>query len=668
VLLLLGGGFAFGCSLLLLFALYPSPTWRKGLTAVIIALLGLLPVFARISVPSVSRFYPLTFLHGQQLWPPPVTAWLLLCGLLVVGYLGFWSFRARGQRRVQIRYTLAGVGLVCLSVLLLFFLHVPRTQVPDITAPILACCCGIILLTYAHTARYPLLDGRLLLRPLLAFMVTLLVVAFFWRTFATPFYTYLLNTVIISFGSRAFIFNILQATSFLLLYPLIAFLVQRFLLRYPYDERKVQARTSAALLSVYSNDEIAERLVGILGETIRPAFSALYLLEGAEELRRRGPDEGSAPLPACLPASHPLWQALAKEQSVLLAEELRRYRDDQAAIGDAMVDIGAAVAVPLISAGCLRGCLLCAEKQSGDGYTRLDLQVLAALGQQTSLAVENAEHHERLSAFNAELEARVEERTRELAEANSQLQQANTAKDFFLALVSHELLNPLTGILGWADIGLRTEDPEMRTKVIDTIHKNGLRLKRLVYDLLDTARMIHGKLIVEPEPADLWYLTMISLKNVEQEVQTKGLEVVCRPPDGPLPIMADPGRMQQVIDNLLGNAIKFTPTGGTITLAGAREGDRCRLSLADTGKGIPADRLTRIFERFQQAPGDHKAGGLGLGLALVRGILDLHDGAAYAESAGPGLGSTFVVTMPALAEIPDPADPAETPVAASNVE
>jgi len=646
VLLLLGGGFAFGCSLLIVFALYPTPTWRKGIVAALLALLGLLPVLARISTPVISRFHPLTFIHDEY-WPLSISAWLLLCGMLASGYLIFLAFSVRGERRAQIRYTLAGIGLICISVLMHFFFYIPRSQVPALLLPTLICCCGIILLTYAHTARYPLLEGRLLLRPLLSFIVTLLLVVLFWNFSGKPIFKYLINTMYAPYGMRVMIYNILQATSFLLLYPLTAFIVQRFLLRYPYDERKVQARTSAALLSVYNVDEIAERLAGIIGRTIRPAGCSLYLRDASGQLRRRGPAYNG--LPESLPPANPLWPALEKGQGVLLAEELRRYRDEQAVTGGAMLDMGAAVAVPLASEGKARGCLLCSEKPSGDGYTRLDLQVLTALCQQTSLAVENAEHHERLSAFNAELEACVAERTRELAEANTQLQQANTAKDFFLALVSHELLNPLTGIMGWADIGLRTEDPQMRAKVIETVHQNGLRLKRLVYDLLDTARMIHGKLTVEPEPCDLWYLAMISMKNAEHEAQTKNIELALGEPEGPLPIMADPGRIQQVIDNLLGNAIKFTPSGGKVTIAGARKDDRCVLSLTDTGKGIPADRLTRIFERFQQVPGDHKAGGLGLGLALVRGILDLHEGTTYAKSPGPGQGSTFIVELPALA-------------------
>jgi len=653
VLLLLAGAFAFGCSLLLVFALYPSPTWRKGLGAALIALFGLLPVLTRISIPAISRFHPLSLFHASSRWTPPVSGWLLLCGTLVLGHLGYWAFRARGQRRVQVRYILAGVGLVCFSVLLQFFSYVPRTQIPGIQIPALACCCGFILLAYAHTARYPLLNGRLLLQPLLTFIVTLLIMIIFWGTFGISFYKYLLNTLTITFASRVTIFNILQATSFLLLYPLIAYLVQRFLLRAPYEERTTLARTSAALLSVYDIDEIADRLTGILEQTLRPSGCALYLQDGDDSLRRRGQAVDGDALPDSLPASHLLRQALARDRETLLAEELQRYCDERATIGASMHHAGAVVAVPLASPEHVCGCLLCSEKQSGDAYTRQDLQVLTALCQQTVLAVENARHHEQLAALNVELEGRVAERTRELADANSQLQQANTAKDFFLALVSHELLNPLTGIMGWADVGLRTDDPQMRVKVIDTIYKNSLRLKRLVYDLLDTARMIHGKLTVEPEPTDLWYLAMISGKNAEQELLTKQLKLVCEPPEEPLPITADAERMQQVIDNLLGNAIKFTPAGGTITFTGAREDDRCILSITDTGKGIPAERLSRIFERFQQAPGDHKAGGLGLGLALVRGILDLHGGTAFAESAGSGKGSTFTITLPMLVETPE---------------
>lgn len=664
VLLLLWCSFGFGCSLLLTFTLYPILAWQKGLVALLLAIVGYIPVYLQTSIVNFPRFHPLSVFQGHPQWVLSISNWLLICGILVSGYLAYWAIRARGQQRIQIRYTLAGIALISLSVYIQFFLFVPRTQLPAPLLPLVTSCCGILLLTYAHTARFPLMDGRLLLRPFTSFTVTLLIVASLYYFFGKEAFNFLLNTFVGPFDSRTLFYNIIQATTFLILYPVIAFIVQRYLLRFPYDARKTLSRTSAALLSVYDTDEVTGRLSDILCETLRPTTCALYLRNGTEVLVRRGRPAVHSPLPAGLPVSSAIWQQLSREKSVLLGEELRRFRDAHAVVGAAMLAAGAAVAVPLITDGQVRGCLFCTEKQSGDGYTQQDLQVLTALCQQTSLALENVEHHEELRQLNAELEGRVAERTRELAEANSQLQQANQAKDFFLALVSHELLNPLTGIMGWADVGLRTEDPQMRAQVISTIHQNGLRLKRLVYDLLDTARMIHGKLTIEPEPLDLWYLAKSAMNDMEQEIRTKRLEVVYHPPADELPIMADSGRMQQAVDNLLGNAIKFTPAGGTITLTGRRDDHRCMLSIQDTGKGIPADKLTRIFERFQQVPGDHKAGGLGLGLALVRGIMDLHNGTIAAESAGQGQGSTFTMTLPM--HVPTPEERGETPVAATN--
>ncbi|MHB0936822.1 MAG: GAF domain-containing sensor histidine kinase [Armatimonadota bacterium] len=664
VLLLLVGSYGFGCSLMLIFALYPGVTWAKSLGAGVLAIIGFVPFYLQTSLVDFPRYRPLTILSDHHQWFPSIANWLLSCSVLALGYFAYLAIQARGQQRVQFRYTLAGMSLVCLGVIIQFVLFVPRSQIPALLLPTIACCCGILLLTYAHTARYPLLDGRLLLRPFLTFTITLVMVTGLYLWVGRELFKFLLSTLIGPYQFQSLFYSILQATTFLVLYPLIAVIVQRYLLRFPYDARKTLSRTSAALLSVYDTDGVTECLSNIISETIRPAGCALYLCTASDGLVRRGKPSGGDPLPVGLPLANAIWQQLSRGQEVLLGEELRRYRDHNAVVGTAMLEAGAAVAVPLITNGQTRGCLLCTEKLSGDGYTQQDLQVLTALCQQTSLALENVEHHEELATLNAQLEARVAERTRELAEANSQLQQANQAKDFFLALVSHELLNPLTGIMGWADVGLRTEDPQMRAQVIATIHQNGLRLKRLVYDLLDTARMIHGKLTIEPEPLDLWYVAKSAMNDMGQELQVKRLEIVYQPPDEPLPILADSGRMQQVVDNLLGNAIKFTPAGGTLTLTGERDGDRCKLSITDTGKGIPADKLTRIFERFQQVPGDHKAGGLGLGLALVRGIMDLHNGTVSAVSAGQGQGSTFTIALPV--HVPAPEDMVEAPVTATN--
>lgn len=224
------------------------------------------------------------------------------------------------------------------------------------------------------------------------------------------------------------------------------------------------------------------------------------------------------------------------------------------------------------------------------------------------------------------------------------LKEADRAKDDFLAVLSHELLTPLTSIIGWAQA--TREKPDILHQALEIIERNARRQHYILNDLLDMSRIIHGKLHMALQTSDVWTLMLQVIEDLQQSFTTADLHLVIVPPAEPLPIYVDPDRMRQVLINLLNNAMKYSDKGGSITVTARRDGEHAVLTVSDDGRGIPQEKLDVLFRPFQQVHRDEAKGGLGLGLALVRGLVELHHGQVTAESPGIGQGSTFTVTLP----------------------
>jgi PAS domain S-box-containing protein len=235
----------------------------------------------------------------------------------------------------------------------------------------------------------------------------------------------------------------------------------------------------------------------------------------------------------------------------------------------------------------------------------------------------------------------------DLEESRRELRDADQAKDRFLAVVSHELRTPLTAMLGWVRL-LTTGmlDEATSARALPVIERNTKLLAQLIDDLLDVSGIVAGKLRLEVGPVDLVAVIESAIESVQALADAKsiGLKAVLDPSAGS--IAGDPGRLQQVVWNLLANAIKFTPSRGRIDLRLERAGAHARLTVRDTGRGISPELLPHIFDRFRQDERTRRHGGLGLGLAIVCHIVKLHEGTVRAESDGEDRGATLVVELP----------------------
>ena len=251
-------------------------------------------------------------------------------------------------------------------------------------------------------------------------------------------------------------------------------------------------------------------------------------------------------------------------------------------------------------------------------------------------------------------------------------EQANRLKDEFLATVSHELRTPLNAVLGWARMLTSMHlSPDRVKHGIATIDRNASALAHIIDDLLDVSRIVAGTIHLTPQPVDLVAVAQAALDTVRPLAATRKVDVAISPPPGALELVSgDASRLQQVIWNLLANAIKFTPVGGRVELFIERSNDDMQVRVVDTGQGISADFLPHVFERFRQAEGatTRRHSGLGLGLAIVRQLVELHGGTVHAASEGVGRGATFTVCLPissGLARGGQPAVPGERRNAAS---
>jgi signal transduction histidine kinase len=261
-----------------------------------------------------------------------------------------------------------------------------------------------------------------------------------------------------------------------------------------------------------------------------------------------------------------------------------------------------------------------------------------------------------LSRANADLQREVEERRRMEVERTMLLareRDANRLKDEFLATLSHELRTPLNAVLGWVRVLRATGMPlESRGRALESIERNARAQARLIEDLLEVSRIVTGKLRLQVRPTDLAAVVDSAVEVVQPAATAKRISVVARVEVRPAMTSGDPDRLQQVVWNLLSNAVKFTPMGGRVSVRLRRE-DGFVLTVADSGIGIEPAFLPHVFEPFRQADGSasREQGGLGLGLAIVRQIVELHGGTVHATSGGRDGGSTFEVRLPSV--LPD---------------
>ena len=292
------------------------------------------------------------------------------------------------------------------------------------------------------------------------------------------------------------------------------------------------------------------------------------------------------------------------------------------------------IVMPLILRERVLGTMSFVFAESGRSYKADDLVLGEELARRAAVAIDNARAHR-------------------------ESQEANRMKDEFLATLSHELRSPLNAMLGWTKLLLTRKFDEATTKkAIETIERNARSQAQLIEDLLDISRIIRGQLRLSVRPVELVPSIEAAIDTVRPAAEAKAIQILPMPTRESTRILGDPDRLQQLIWNLLSNAIKFTPKGGRVELRLKHVDAHVELAISDTGQGISPDFLPYVFDRFRQADSSitRVYGGLGLGLAIVRQLVELHGGTVKAESPGVGQGATFIVQLPLLTDSPSAND------------
>jgi PAS domain S-box-containing protein len=344
-------------------------------------------------------------------------------------------------------------------------------------------------------------------------------------------------------------------------------------------------------------------------------------VEMARELQRRyplDPKEERGVTKAISTGRSELFSDIADELLIEAArddEQLRVLRE---------LGIRSAMVVPMVVQGRALGAISFIAAESGRRYGQEDLSLAEDLAHRAALAVDNARLYQ-------------------------DAQEANRVKDEFLATLSHELRTPLTAVIGWTQLLTTGQlDEEATARALQTIQRNARAQSQIIEDILDVSRIISGKLRLDPRPVELVPVIEAAMDAVRPAAAAKAIQLQPTFDADVSLVPCDPHRMQQVVWNLLSNAVKFTPPGGRVSIQLGRSGADAQIKVSDTGPGIAPEFLPYVFDRFRQADGSttRMHGGLGLGLAIVRHLVELHGGTVQAESAGAGLGATFTVNLP----------------------
>ena len=412
-------------------------------------------------------------------------------------------------------------------------------------------------------------------------------------------------------------------------------------------------RTVAGLAVPHIADWCAVDIVDDHGRVQRLAVAHVdpARVELARTLQDRYPDDPDAPggihqvIRTATPAIYPDITDAMLVASARDPEHLRAMRE---------LTIRSVIMVPLVAHGRTFGALTFVNAESGRRYTETDFLFAQDVACRSALAVENSRAYHQVNA-------------------------ANRAKDEFLATLSHELRTPLNAVLGWARM-LRdgSISPAKTPRALEVIERNAMAQLDLVEDLLDLSRIITGKFRLNVAPIDLGAAIAAAVEAVQPAAAAKGIAIETVAEDGSGVMVGDEARLQQAVWNLLANAIKFTPGGGRVTVSRRRRGGDVQVEVADTGEGIDPAVLPFVFDRFRQGDSGTTRThmGLGLGLAIVRHIVELHGGRVSVSSDGRGTGSTFRISLPVVpteqaavanAGRPRPAPPGAAPIQLSGV-
>ncbi|MBI2020237.1 hypothetical protein HYS94_02345 [Candidatus Daviesbacteria bacterium] len=503
--------------------------------------------------------------------------------------------------------------------------------------------------------KHRFLDIKLIIARTIGYTLLVTLIAIFYVTT-----TFILSTLFFDFLSRRaqliayMALTILIALSFNSLRSVIEKVTDKIFFKGNYDSSKLLSSFGSIMSTMIELRPLSTAILQTLTSEMRISRGAIVLLEkeAIYDIIRVGFSKQ-------YPYSYSTVASFLAGVNTVIFDEL-----EEGNLKQLMRDLNIAIAHLLVVKGEIVGLLLLGEKASGEVYSEGDLRVLDIFSPELAIAIQNAKSYDKIQKFNITLQEEVQKATSDLKVANQKLKELDQLKDEFVSITSHELRTPMTVIRSYAWMALNKADIDLSDKMKKSLVRiliSAERLINLVNDLLNVSRIEAQRIEISPRPLDLISLVKDIIdeiyysKSTEKNIQFNILEQ--KLPE----VFADPDKLRQVLLNLVGNSVKFTPPGGKIIFSFFTDGKVVETSVKDTGVGISQEDLGRLFTKFGRLDTSYvsisTSGGTGLGLYISKKLIELMHGKIWASSEGVGKGTTFTFSLPvASSEILQHAD------------
>ncbi|MDP3900621.1 MAG: ATP-binding protein [bacterium] len=647
----------------LLMHTYPRATMSLSKKAVVIwSFLTLITMAIAIS-PLLFTRVELTLGSAPKPTPGPGMILFIPIGIGTIPLGMFYLFkkwrRAAGIEKVQLNFLLIGV-LIMFGLIISFNFVAVNAFNSTLFIPYAALfVLPFTLLTSYTIIRHRLMDIRLAIARSLSF--SFLVGGFFViygavLVFAVPYLATILNipeTIIAAIGA------LLSVVVARYVQAVLRRVTDKFLFQRQADYRAALVKIGQRLSRTIQINEVTDIILQSMQKVVRTERVVIFLQDQSKQ-HFFASTTRSVKLDRSIPRSHLLVKHLSHSQNLTVKDELPiiiestkrpEVADELKAVQKNMEWLDASVVMPLFVDKGLTGFIVLGDKLSGQPYLHEDIEFLSALAPQAATSLENARLYKESLEFGEKLKTEVKRATHELEIANQQLKDLDKAKSEFLSIASHQLYTPLTALRGYISMMMEGDFGKLSTKqepIMDILNKSAMRLIELIKNLLDISRIESGRLQLNLESIDLSEMAKEMVQNLMPNAMTKKLKLEYHEPSHELPhVIADRERIRQVTLNFIDNSIKYTDQG-SIDVSVKQEGDELVFEVTDTGKGIAADEITKLFTKFTRV-GDaskYHTEGTGLGLYVARQIIREHHGDVEVKSPGKDRGSTFIMRVP----------------------
>ena len=558
--------------------------------------------------------------------------------------------KAQAIEKIQLKLFLLGAVFMFASILiinLLFIIIFHNSSLIGFLPLYTLVFIGFI--TYA-IVRHRFLDIRLIVARTVAYFVLLFfVVATFIAWMFITSNLFFKNTI--SMAQTVVLILIMLLIAFFI-DPVKAFLervTDRLFFKGKYNTNELVFNLTQIMASTLRLEDLTKKTLERLLATMRVTRGAFILFESDQKVHVVNPEHAEN-----ITVKPEVVKSMFALKRIVIFDE-----EEDENIKQMMRDLNVIITVPLYEDDHQEGLLVLGEKKSGEIYSSQDIDVLEIFGPEVSVALRNAESYEEISRFNITLKEEIDRATKDLQTANVKLKALDKLKNEFVSVASHELRTPMTAIKSYLWMALNGKGGELNEKqkyYVERGYNSVDRLIRLVNDMLNISRIESGRITIDLKSADLLKMTQEVVEEVLPRAKELDVEVTIQKPNMLPPVLADADKIKEVLFNLIGNSLKFTPKGGKITISYSQKGGFVETKVVDSGAGIAKEDLGKLFQKFGLIEGSYVTNqtstnmGTGLGLYICRSIINLHHGEIKASSEGKGKGTTFTFTLKEFTE------------------